>query len=141
MGEQRERDGLGVLGLDHELAWRRAARDLDLLGLGREANVLRGRLDAAPDRGVVQRGRELGLRLHLVQQAVVAEKQLPDVDAVVQGRDEEEQGDETTQRAGAPPVHHCDCAPSTKSLTSFCSAILRPSASCGGRYSPTSLSP
>ena len=60
VGEQREGDGLGVFGLDHDLARRRPARDFELLGLGREADVLRGRLDAAPDRAVVQ-GR-LGLR-------------------------------------------------------------------------------
>src|SRR5438874_2172255 len=140
MREQRQRDGLGVFGLDHDLARRRPARDANLLRLGRKTDVLRGRLDTAPDRAVVQRRRQLGLGVHLVQQTVVAEEHLADVDAVVQGGDVEEEGDETTHRARTPQVHHCDCAPSTRSRTRLCSASLRPSASWRGRYWPTSLS-
>src|SRR2546430_2226149 len=135
--EQRELDGLAVLGLDHDLTRRRPPGDPDLLGLGRETDILRGGLDAAADRAVVEGGRELGLGLHLVEQAIVPEEQLTDVDAVVQRPDQEEQRDEAAGGAGAAAAgkarpHHCDCAPSTRSFTSFSSAILRPAASWGG---------
>src|SRR5207244_12430671 len=78
--------------------------------------------------------------------AVVAEKHLADVDAVVQHGDEHEQREQTAERAGATggaggAAHHCDCAPSTRSTTSFWSAILRPSTSCGGWSCPTSVRP
>src|SRR6266850_640320 len=52
--EQRELDRLAVLGLDHDLPRRRPPRDFNLLGLGRETDILRGGLDAAADRAVVQ---------------------------------------------------------------------------------------
>src|SRR2546430_10000113 len=58
---------LAVLGLDHDLPRRGAPRDPDLLGLGRETDVLRGRLDPAADGAVVEGGGELSLGLHLVQ--------------------------------------------------------------------------
>src|SRR3989449_2011533 len=137
--EQREVDGLAVLGLDHDLPRRRPSGDPDLLGLGREADILGGGLDAAADRAVVERGSELGLGLHLVEQAIVPEEQLTNVDAVVQGADQEQQRYEATGGAGAAAtgepgkvLHHCDCAPSTRSLTSFWRAILRPATSWGG---------
>src|SRR5881397_2877335 len=84
--EEREVDRLAVQRFNHDLARRRAADDLDLLRFRREADVLRRGLDATADRAVVERGGELRLRLHLVEQAVVAEVQLPDVDAVIQHR-------------------------------------------------------
>src|SRR3989454_8218815 len=92
--EQRERDRLAVLGLDHDLPRRRPPRDADPLGLGRETDILRGGLDPAADRAVVEGGGKLGLGLHLVEQAIVPEEQLTDVDAVVQRPDQEEQRDE-----------------------------------------------
>src|SRR2546426_9300978 len=92
--EQREGDGLAVLGLDHDLPRRRPPRDADPLGLGRETDILRGGLDPAADRAVVEGGGKLGLGLHLVEQAIVPEEQLTDVDAVVQRPDQEEQRDE-----------------------------------------------
>src|SRR2546422_4782756 len=92
--EQRELDGLAVLGLDHDLTRRRPPGDPDLLSLGRETDILRGGLDTAADRAVVEGGGELGLGLHLVEQAIVPEEQLTDVDAVVQRPDQDEQGDE-----------------------------------------------
>src|SRR6266540_190965 len=121
--EQREVDGLAVLGLDHDLTRRRPPGDPDPLGLGRDTDILRGGLDAAADRAVVEGGGELGLGLHLVEQAIVPEEQLTDVDAVVQRPDQDEQRDEAPGRAGAAATaggayHHCDCAPSTRSLTS-----------------------
>src|SRR5947208_8452300 len=126
--EQRQIDALAVFGLDHDLPRRGAPRDPDLLGLGRETDVLRGGLDPATDRAVVEGGGELGLGLHLVEQPIVPEEQLTDVDAVVQRPDQYEERDQATGGAGAAGVfHHCDCAPSTRSLTSFWSAILRPS--------------
>src|SRR5439155_1615776 len=51
--EQREGDGLAVFGLDHDLARRRPSYDADLLGLGRETDILRGGLDPAADCAVV----------------------------------------------------------------------------------------
>src|SRR2546422_5109339 len=150
VGEEGEMNGLAVLGLDRDLARRCAAHDPDVLRLIREADVLRGRLNAAPDRPVVQRGGELGLRLHLVEQAVVPEVHLADVHTVVQHGHEDQQRDETPGRARAAPAqgprcqraaHHWDWAPSTRSLTSFCRATLRPAASCGGGYSPTTVRP
>src|SRR5882672_2768446 len=136
--EQRELDGLAVLGLDHDLPRRRPPRDFDLLGLARETDILRGGLDAAADRAVVERGGKLGLGLHLVEQAIVPEEQFTDVDAVVQRPDQKEQRDEAAGGAGAAAAaertrHHCDCAPSTRSFTSFSRAILRPAASWGGK--------
>src|SRR5205823_11947593 len=77
--EQREVDGLAVLGLDHDLPRRRPSGDPDLLCLGRQTDVLRRGLDPAADRAVVEGGGELGLSLHLVQQAIVPEEQLTDV--------------------------------------------------------------
>src|SRR5438132_13245469 len=77
--EQRQIDALAVLGLDHDLPRRGAPRDPDLLGLGRETDVLRGGLDPAADGAVVEGGGELGLGLHLVQQPIVPEEQLTDV--------------------------------------------------------------
>src|SRR5437773_1695793 len=137
MVEQREIDGLAVLGLDHDFPRRRPPHDPDLLGRGWETDILRGRLDPAADRTVVEGGGELGLGLHLVEQAIVPEEQLTDVDAVVQRPDQEEQRDEAPGGAGAAApaggrLHHCDCAPSTRSSTSLWSAILRPAASWGG---------
>src|SRR2546422_8530 len=99
--EQRERDRLAVLGLDHDLPRRRPPCDADLLGLGRETDILRGGLDPAADRAVVEGGGKLGLGLHLVEQAIVPEEQLTDVDAVVQRPDQEEQRDEAAGGAGA----------------------------------------
>src|SRR5882724_1345931 len=135
--EQREIDRLAVLGLDHNLPRRRPSGDPDLLGLGREPDILCGGLDAAADRAVVERGGKLGLGLHFVEQAIVPEEQFTDVDAVVQRPDQKEQRDEAAGGAGAAPAaeharHHCDWAPSTRSLTSFSRAILRPAASWGG---------
>src|SRR6267143_689929 len=137
--EQREVDGLAVLGLDHDLPRRRPSGDPDLLGLGRETNILGGGLDPPANCAVVERGGELGLGLHLVEQAIVPEEQLTDVDAVVQRPDQEEQRHEAPGRAGAAAtaepgtvVHHCDCAPSTRSLTSLWRAIFRPATSWGG---------
>src|SRR2546430_12633867 len=135
--EQRELDGLAVLGLDHDLTRRRPPGDPDLLSLGRETDILRGGLDTAADRAVVEGGGELGLGLHLVQQSIVPEEQLTDVDAVVQGPHQEEQRNEAASGGGAAPaaggaLHHCDWAPSTRSLTSRSSATLRPSTSRGG---------
>src|SRR3989449_10923854 len=123
--------------LDHDLPRRGAPRDPDLLGRGRETDVLRGGLDPAADGAVVEGGGELGLGLHLVQQPIVPEEQLTDVDAVVQGPDQEEQRNEAAGGGGAAPaagaaLHHCDWAPSTRSLTSRSSATLRPSTSRGG---------
>src|SRR2546430_5675312 len=128
---------LAVFGLDHDLPRRGAPRDPDLLGLGRETDVLRGGLDPAADGAVVEGGGELGLGLHLVQQSIVPEEQLTDVDAVVQGPHQEEQRNEAASGGGAAPaaggaLHHCDWAPSTRSLTSRSSATLRPSTSRGG---------
>src|SRR6266576_762914 len=134
--EQREVDGLVVLGLDHDLPRRRPSGDPDLLGLGREPDILCVGLDAAADRAVVERGGKLGLGLHFVEQAIVPEEQLTDVDAVVQRADQKKQRHETTGRAGAPVLYHCDCAPSTRSLTSFWRAIFRPATSWGGDYAP-----
>src|SRR2546426_1654290 len=130
--EQREVDGLAVLGLDHDLPRRRPSGDPDLLGLSREPDILCGGLDAAADRAIVERGGKLGLGLHFVEQAIVPEEQLTDVDAVVQRADQKKQRHETTGRAGAPVLYHCDCAPSTRSLTSFWRAIFRPATSWGG---------
>src|SRR5438876_611486 len=130
--EQREVDGLAVLRLDHDLPRRRPSGDPDLLGLGREPDILCGGLDAAADRPVVERGGKLGLGLHFVEQAIVPEEQLTDVDAVVQPADQKKQRHETTGRAGAPVLYHCDCAPSTRSLTSFWRALFRPATSWGG---------
>src|SRR6266566_3343993 len=135
--EQRELDRLAVRGLDHDLPRRRPPRDFNLLGLGRETDILRGGLDAAADRAVVEGGGKLGLGLHLVEQAIVPEEQFTDVDAVVQRPDQKEQRDEAAGGAGTAPAaeharHHCDWAPSTRSLTSFSRAILRPAASWGG---------
>src|SRR5438128_1066190 len=135
--EQRQIDALAVFGLDHDLPRRGAPRDPDLLGLGRETDVLRGGLDPAADGAVVEGGGELGLGLHLVQQPIEPEEQLTDVDAVVQGPDQEEQRNEAAGGGGAAPaagaaLHHCDWAPSTRSLTSRSSATLRPSTSRGG---------
>src|SRR5438093_9713215 len=53
MVEEREMDGLAVLALDDDLPWRAAADDLDVLSLVRQADVLRRRLDATPDRTVI----------------------------------------------------------------------------------------
>src|SRR5690348_6765997 len=122
--EQREIDALVVLGLDHDLPRRRTPHDLDLLGLGRETDILRGGLNPAADGAVVEGRGELGLGLHLVEQPIVPEEQLTDVDAVVQGPDQEEQRNEAAGRGGAAPtaggaLHHCDWAPSTRSWTSL----------------------
>src|SRR2546430_8594276 len=135
--EQRELDGLAVLGLDHDLTRRRPPGDPDLLSLGRETDILRGGLDTAADRAVVEGGGERRLGLHLVEQAIVPEEQLADVDAVVQSPNQEEQRNQAAGGAGAAPagagtLHHCDWAPSTKSFTRFSSASLRPAASWGG---------
>src|SRR2546425_705803 len=147
--EQRQMHRFGVGRFDLDPPPLGAAGDPDLLRLVRQTDVLRGRLDATADGAVVERGGELGLRLHLVDQAVVPEKHFADVDAVVQHGDEHEQREQTAERAGATggaggargAAHHCDWAPSTRSFTSLSSAILRPSASCGGWYSPTSVRP
>src|SRR6058998_3202428 len=135
--EQRQIDTLAVFGLDHDLPRRGAPHDPDLLGLGRETDILRGGLDPAANGAVVEGGGELRLGVHLVEQAIVPEEQLTDVDAVVQRPDQEEQRDEAPGGAGAAApaggrLHHCDCAPSTRSSTSLWSAILRPAASWGG---------
>src|SRR5882724_7139597 len=97
--EQRQIDALAVFGHDHPR--RGAPHDPDLLGLGRETDILRGGLDAAADRAVVEGGGELGLGLHLVQQPIVPEEQLTDVDAVVQGPHQEEQRNEAASGGGA----------------------------------------
>src|SRR4029077_17530405 len=130
--EEGQVDRLGVFRLDHDLPRRRPAHDPHLLGLGREPDVRGRRLDAAADRAVIERRRQLRLRLHLVEQPIVPEEQLADVDAVVQRTDKQEQREEAAQRARAAAAHHCDWAPSTRSWTSFWSAALRPFASCGG---------
>src|SRR5712692_4901480 len=135
--EQRQIGALAVLGLDHDLSRRGAPHDPDLLGLGRETDILRGGLDPAADGAVVEGRSELGLGLHLVQKPVVPEEQLTNVDAVVQRPDQEEQRNEASGGGGAAPaaggaLHHCDWAPSTRSLTSLWSATLRPSTSRGG---------
>src|SRR5436189_6117423 len=79
-------------------------------------------------------GSHAGLRLHLVEHAVIAEEHLADVHTVIQRRDQEQQRQQATARAGAAPraSHHCDCAPSTIDCTSLASASLRPSRSAGG---------
>src|SRR5437764_129154 len=156
VSEEGKMNGLRVLGVDRDLTRRRAAEDPDVLRLTRGADVLRGRLNAALDRPVVQRGGQLRLRLHFIEQAVVAEVHLADVHPVVQHGHEDQQREETPGRARAAPArgpggprgprcqrtgHHWDCAPSTRSLTSFCRATLRPAASCGGGYSPTTVRP
>src|SRR5690349_11676613 len=130
--EEGEVDRLGVFRLDHDLTRRRPADDPHLLRRGREPDVRGRRLDAAADRAVIERRRQLRLRLHLIEQPIVPEEQLADVDAVVQRTDKQEQREEAAQRARAAAAHHCDWAPSTSSCTSFWSATLRPSASCGG---------
>src|SRR5579885_910583 len=144
VSEERQGDGLAVLGVDHDLPRRGAAHDAHLLRFRGEADVLRRRLDAAPDGA----GGELGLRLELVEQAVIPEEDRGDVNPVIQRRHDHEQREQTPERARAAAAlgdgrapHHCDWAPSTRSFTSFWSASLRPSASCGGWYSPTSVSP
>src|SRR5260370_38040745 len=62
--EQRQIDALAVLGLDHDLSRRDAPQDLDLLGLGRETDILRGGLDPAADGAVVEGGVDVGPGLH-----------------------------------------------------------------------------
>src|SRR5213080_2396040 len=135
--EQRQIDTLAVLGLDHDLPRRGAPHDPDLLGLGRETDILRGGLDPAANGAVVEGGGELRLGVHLVEQTIVPEEQLTDVDAIVQGPNQKEQRNQAAGGGGAAPaeggaLHHCDWAPSTRSLTSLSSATLRPSTSRGG---------
>src|SRR5260370_1300958 len=148
MVEQREADGLAVLGLDHDFARRDTPHDPDLLRLGRQTDLLGGGLNATANGAVVERRGERCFRPHLVEQTVVAEEHLADVDPVVEHRHEQEQREQAAGRArtGTPETrsqapHHCDCAPSTRSLTSLSSASLRPLASWGGCYSPTLVSP
>src|SRR2546429_9829825 len=52
--EQRKVDGLAVFGLDDDLPRGRPSDDPDLLGLGRETDILRGSLDPAADRAVIE---------------------------------------------------------------------------------------
>src|SRR5436189_3449667 len=52
--EQRKVDGLAVFGLDDDLPRGRPSDDPDLLGLGRETDILRGGLDPAADRAVIE---------------------------------------------------------------------------------------
>src|SRR3989442_1753888 len=144
--EEREVDRLAVLRVDLDLAGRSPPDDPDVPRRVRQPDLLHGGLEPALDGAVVERGREPRLRLHLVQQAVVAEVHLADVDAVVERRDEDQEREQAPGRARAAPPsvqapHHCDWAPSTISFTSFASAILRPSASLGGSYSPSTVSP
>src|ERR1700752_5405442 len=95
------------------------------------------RLKATVDRPVIEPGREPSLRLHFVDQAVIAEVHFPDVHAVIQDGDEDQQRQEAPARAGAAPGarYHCDCAPSTISFTRLTSATFRPSSSRPGLYS------
>src|SRR5207244_9610186 len=127
---------------------RRATDDSELLGLGWDPDVLRRGLDAPADGAVVERWRQLGLRLHLVEQPIIPEEELPDVDSVIERADEDEQRKETAERTRAPAIegrapahHHCDWAPSTRSWTSFWSATLRPSASRGAAKQPLPSAP
>src|SRR5437899_2042162 len=62
MVEQREIDGLAVLGLDHDFPRRRPPHDPDLLGLAWETDILRGRLDPAADRTDVEGDLDLAPR-------------------------------------------------------------------------------
>jgi len=52
--------------------------------------------EPAPDGAVVNRSGEVRLRLHLVEETVVAEVDLADVDPIVEQRDEDEQREQTT---------------------------------------------
>src|SRR2546422_2182658 len=144
--EEREIDRLAVLRVDLDLAGRSPADDPDVPRRVRQPDLLRGGLEPALDGAVVERRREARLRLDFVQEAVVAEVHLADVDAVVERRDEDEERKQAAGRARAARTsgkapHHWDWAPSTISFTSFESAIFRPSASLGGSYSPSTVSP
>src|SRR3989442_240615 len=141
--EQRQMHRFAVGRFDLDLPPLGAAGDPGLLGLVRQTDGLRGRLGATADGAVVERGGGLGLRLHLVDPAGGPEKNFTTVGAVVKHGDEHQQREQAADRACATrgAAHHCDWAPSTRSFTSLSSAILRPSASCGGRYSPTSVRP
>src|SRR5205085_7969885 len=131
-----ERDPLTVARLDHDLARRFAATHLQLLCTGRvrDADSRDRRLNPAANRAVIETCREVRFGLHLVEQAIVAEIDFADVDAIVQRRDEEQQREQATARAGtaARANHHCDCAPSTICCTSLSSAAFRPTRSFGG---------
>src|SRR4051812_31455424 len=85
---------------------------------------------------------ELDLLAHRVLVLVEAEIMLAHSDAEVDGCRGEQQHDQTAQRAGATPrVHHCDCAPSTMSLTMRLIASRRPPTSSRSAYSPSARSP
>src|SRR5437879_1849442 len=123
--EQRQVDRLAVSRLNADFPRRESPADIDVLGgvLG-DADILDGRLEAAADRAVVERRGDPRLRLHLVEESVVAEVDLADVHPVVEQPHEDEQRDEAPGGAGAAPPaerarYHWDCAPSTISVTSF----------------------
>src|SRR5438552_2246770 len=146
VGEEREIDRLAVLRVDLDLAGRSPAHDPHVPRRVRQPDLLHGGLEPALDGAVVERGREARLRLDFVQEAVVAKIHLADVDAVVERRDKDQERKQAASRARAARTsgkapHHWDWAPSTISFTSFESAIFRPSASLGGSYSPSTVSP
>src|SRR5439155_10502433 len=131
--EEGEVDGLAVSGLDGDLARRRVAPYHDARRRVRQPDVLHCGRETPLNRTVVERRGEPRLRVHLVEQAVVAEEHLADVDAVVEHRDKDQEQEQAARgaRAARPRTgHHCDWAPSTISSTSFWSAIFRPSAGC-----------
>src|SRR3989442_5201822 len=76
--EQRQIDALAVLGLDHDLPRRGAPHDPDLLGLGRETDILRGGLAPAANGAVVQGVAELRFSLHLFARTIRPEEELTD---------------------------------------------------------------
>src|SRR4029079_15079784 len=95
----------------------------------------------------IQARGEAGLGFHFVQPLPVAEVGGNCAGGVISDHDDDQQGEETATPACSPLIappsraHHCDCAPSTMSVTSLFSATWRPCASWGGWSSPSTVSP
>src|SRR4051794_24452575 len=122
-----------------------AAADLDTMRANRKVEGVGGELEIPADRVVVEVRGEARVLLHGVVEAVVAQVDLADIHREVAGGDDDEQHHEAAERRApaAQPgsVHHCDCAPSITSVTSFRSASRRPLISLGSSYSPSAVSP
>src|SRR5213594_2228853 len=75
--EEGQRDRFAVARLDDDLT-RKGCAPTDQMGScpSGQADLLDGRLNAAPDRAIVESGRDACFRLHLVEQPIVAEVDL-----------------------------------------------------------------